>query len=330
MSGSAPRSVDVLVTGGAGYLGSVLVDLLLRKGLSIRVVDALTVGDGRSLLHVWGREGFDFVQGDIRVPEVRAAALERVHAVVHLAAVVGDPACSRQPDVARAVNLEATRDLVTAAATSGVHRFVFASTCSNYGKMEHGGELATEDWELRPVSLYAETKVAAELAVLAESTPELATTCLRFATVYGTSPRMRFDLTVNEFARDAFLNRELVVYGEQFWRPYVHVRDAAAAISSVLEASVANVEGEVFNVGSSHENFRKLDLIAFLLERIPDLAVKRVEQLDDPRDYRVGFDKIKSRVGFATARTVPDGIDELLAILASGAISDPFADVFRN
>jgi nucleoside-diphosphate-sugar epimerase len=320
----------VLVTGGAGYIGSVLVDDLLDRGWSVRVLDSLAVGDGRSLLHVWGRPGFEFVRGDVQVPEIRAAALAGADAVVHLASIVGDPACARDPDLARAVNRDATSALVGEAAAAGVRRFIFASTCSNYGKMTDGNAVATEEWELRPVSLYAETKVAAELEVLARSTADFATTCLRFATVYGSSPRMRFDLTVNEFTRDALLNRELVVYGEQFWRPYVHVADAVRAVSTVLDASVEDVAGEVFNVGSSTQNFRKQDLVEFLLERIPSTVVERVPQADDPRDYRVGFAKIESRLGYATTRTVPGGIDELIALLGSGVISDPFADVFRN
>ena len=131
-------------------------------------------------------------------------------------------------------------------------RLVFASACSNYGKL-NGAVYATEDWELRPASLYAETKVAAELDVLAASSPTFATSCLRFATVYGTSPRMRFDLTVNEFTRDLLLRGNLVVYGEQFWRPYIHDRDAAQAVATVLEAPAELVAGEVFNVGDTSE-----------------------------------------------------------------------------
>lgn len=320
----------VLVTGGAGYVGSVLVDELLDRGWAVRVMDTLTVGDGRSLLHVWGRPRFDFVRGDVRDSELRASALAGADAVVHLAAIVGDPACARDPERAREVNLAATRALVTEASAAGVKRLVFASTCSNYGKLQDGDAFATEEWDLRPVSLYAETKVAAELEVLAHSTPGFATTCLRFATVYGVSPRMRFDLTVNEFARDALLHHKLVVYGEQFWRPYVHVWDAVQAVSAVLEAPAEQIQGEVFNVGNSNQNFRKQDLVEFLLERIPGTVVERVAKQEDPRDYRVGFGKIEAKLGYATNRTVPDGIDELIALLVSGAISDPFADVFRN
>ncbi len=319
-----------LVTGGAGYVGSSLVPKLLDRGTSVRVLDSLAVGDGRSVLAAWGRDGYEFVPGDVRDRAARAAALEGVDTVVHLAAVVGDPACARDPDAARAVNLGGTRALLTEAKQGGVSRFVFASTCSNYGRLVDGDAVATEEWELRPVSLYAETKVAAELAVLAAAGDGFTATCLRFATVYGVSPRMRFDLTVNEFARDALVNEELVVYGEQFWRPYVHVRDAAAAIAEVLSSPAEDVAGEVFNVGDSGQNFRKQDLVDYLVERLPETSVEFVARSEDPRDYRVSFEKIASKLGYRTSKSVPDGIDEVLALLRSGAIADPFDPMYRN
>ena len=250
--------------------------------------------------------------------------------MVHLAAIVGDPACARDPELARSVNLDATTAFLTEAAAADVSRFVFASTCSNYGRMEDSSAYATEEWELRPVSLYAETKVAAELEILSRSSDEFVTTCLRFATVYGPSPRMRFDLTVNEFARDAVRGGELVVFGEQFWRPYVHVHDAARAVTTVLGSSASTVGGAVFNVGNSSENYRKQDLVSFLLDRVPTMRVERVEKVEDPRDYRVSFQKIAATLGFETTRTVPDGIDEVLGLLAAGVVDDPFAGRYRN
>jgi nucleoside-diphosphate-sugar epimerase len=256
-------------------------------------------------------------------------ALENVDAVVHLAAIVGDPACSRQPDVAREVNLAATDALLAAAERRGVRRFIFASTCSNYGKL-NGSTYATEAFELRPVSLYAETKVAAELEVLDRNRPDFQTVCLRLATVYGASARMRFDLTVNEFTRDVVLGRTLVVYGEQFWRPYIHVGDVARAIGDVLEADAPSVAGEVFNVGDTEENYRKLDLVELLRERHPELQVEFVQQADDPRDYRVSFDKIKARLGFTVSTRVPGGMDEVAEVVRSGAIADPDAPIYRN
>jgi nucleoside-diphosphate-sugar epimerase len=319
----------VLVTGGAGYVGSMVVAELLGRGYAVRVLDSLLHGSVPSLLIAWGDDRFEFLRGDVRDPEQRRRALTGVDTVVHLAAVVGDPACSRDPELAREVNLEGTRALLAESEAAGVSRFLFASTCSNYGKMQ-GDALATEDVDLRPVSLYAETKVAAELEVLDRARNGLATTCLRFATVHGTSPRMRFDLTVNEFTRDIWLDRRLVVYGEQFWRPYIHVRDAARAVVTALEAPVEAVAGEVFNAGNTAENYRKLDIVELLSERVPDAEVEFVHRDEDPRDYRVSFAKIGERLGFATQRTVSDGIDETMRLLQSGLLDDPYASVYRN
>jgi nucleoside-diphosphate-sugar epimerase len=320
----------ILVTGGAGYLGSTLVPVLLARGHTVRVLDSLAVGDGSALLQVWGRDGFDFVAGDVRDHDTRALALRGVDTVVHLAAIVGDPACSRDPDLARMVNVDGALSLLEESRSAGVERFVLASTCSNYGKLAEGDEFATEEWELRPVSLYAETKVRAEVEVLAAAGSGLVSTCLRFATVYGAAPRMRFDLTVNEFARDALVRGELVIYGEQFWRPYVHVRDAAHAVAIVLDAPAERVRGAVFNVGATGENFRKQDLVELLLARLPETKVERVSRTEDPRDYRVSFEKVKATLGFEPMRTVPQGIDEILGLLRSGVVSDPFDARYRN
>jgi nucleoside-diphosphate-sugar epimerase len=320
----------ILVTGGAGYVGSVVVEELLGHGHRVRVLDSLAHGSVPSLLQVWGRDGFEFVRGDVRDGSARVKALADVGAVVHLAAIVGDPACSREPDLAREVNLEGTHALLDEADRAGVERFVFASTCSNYGKMADSSQLATEDLELRPVSLYAETKVDAELDVLERSDNGLVTSCLRFATVYGASPRMRFDLTVNEFTRDMALAPELVVFGEQFWRPYIHVRDAARAVRTALEAPVEAVRGEVFNVGETRENYRKLDIVELLKERFPDATVSFVHRDEDPRDYRVSFEKVKEQLDFQTQWSVETGIDEVSALLQSGLVADPFAPEYRN
>ena len=318
------------MTGGAGYVGSVLVPFLVASGRSVRVLDSLLHGGVRSLLASWSDERFEFVRSDVRDESAVDAALADAAEVVHLAAVVGDPACSREPDEARAVNLDSTRRLLELAERGGVGRFVFASTCSNYGKMADSDAYATEEWELTPVSLYAETKVAAELETLARSSAGFATTCLRLATVYGASPRMRFDLTVNEFTRDVCVNREVVVYGEQFWRPYVHVRDAAQAFVVALDSPAEAVAGEVFNVGSSGENYRKLDIVELLRERVPDAEYQFVHKDEDPRDYRVSFDKITSILGFGTTRDVAGGIDEVAELLESGLVDDPFAGMYRN
>jgi nucleoside-diphosphate-sugar epimerase len=318
-----------LVTGGAGYVGSVLVDELLERGYRVRVLDSLLHGPVPSLLNVWSNPRFEFIRGDVRDRDATRAALQGVTSVVHLAAIVGDPACARQPDEAREVNLEATRALLDEVQSAGIGRFIFASTCSNYGKRDNG-QLATEECELAPVSLYAETKVAAELEALSRANGALSTCCLRLATVYGASPRMRFDLTVNEFTRDLCLGRDLVVFGEQFWRPYTHVRDAAEAIARALESPVDRVRGQVYNVGDTAENYRKLDIVELLRERIPSAAIEFVHKDEDPRDYKVSFEKINDQLGFRTQRSVPDGIDEIIRLLLSEIISDPYSPAYRN
>src|SRR4051812_9007330 len=275
--------VRTLVTGGVGYIGIELVDELLHAGREVTVLDVLLHGQ-RDHAEDLRRRGVKVVEGDIRDATARARALDDAEAVVHLAAIVGDPACARDPELAHQVNVEASKAL--AAEASSAERFVMASTCSNYGRMADPGTPIDETGVLAPVSLYAEQKVAVEQHLLALDPPPFALTCLRFATVYGVAPRMRFDLTVNEFTRDLWADRELEVFGEQFWRPYVHVRDAARGVRTVLEAPLAAVAGEVYNVGDSRENYRKLDLVERIREQTDRGEVSYVKRTEDPRDYK--------------------------------------------
>jgi nucleoside-diphosphate-sugar epimerase len=322
--------MDVLVTGGAGYVGSTLVPALLAEGHRVRVLDALLHG-GDSLLGVWSHPGFEFRRGDIRDHQVVRDALDRVEAVVHLAAIVGDPACARDPRLATEVNLEASLGLLHAIRETGVRRFIFASTCSNYGRMKDPTQLVDESSELAPVSLYAETKVAVERATLALAQEHgTCATAVRLATVFGVSPRMRFDLTVNEFTAEMVLTNRLRVFGEQFWRPYVHVRDAARAIVQLLARPEAEVRGEVFNVGATDQNYQKQQLVELIRPYAPEAVVEYVHKAEDPRDYRVSFSRLHDRLGFRTTRTVADGIREVVALVRSGAVSDYTEARYRN
>jgi nucleoside-diphosphate-sugar epimerase len=320
----------ILVTGGAGYVGSLLVQELLARGHSVRVLDSLVHGQ-TSLLSAWGHRSFEFLRGDVRDSTCLAAAVENVDAVIHLAAVVGDPACQRTPELARQTNVEATSRLLDASSAGDVRRFLFLSTCSNYGKMAEPNAYVAEDSELRPVSLYAETKVAAELDVMSRASQTFTTCVLRLATVYGVSPRMRFDLTVNQFTRELCLGRPLVVYGEQYWRPYIHVRDAASALCAVLEADASVIAGNVFNAGATRENYRKMDLLRLLEPRFPaaDVTVVPMEG-EDPRDYRVSFEKIRSVLGFAPRYELAEGIDEVSELFRNELISDPDSPQYGN
>ena len=320
----------VLVTGGAGYIGSVLVRILLEKGYKVRVLDSLKFG-GDALYDVAQNPDFEFIKGDIRNNEDIDKALDGMEAVAHLAAIVGDPACSKFADEAREVNWDASVALFEKAEKAGIKRFVFASTCSNYGKMEDPDSYVNENSELRPVSLYAELKVKFENFILQEKKDaNISATALRFSTVYGFSPRIRFDLTVNEFTRNVCLKGEQEIWGPQFNRPYCHVDDLARAVVLALEAPEEKVKANVFNVGDTRENYSKRMLMEEIQKQIPAAKAIYVEKTEDPRDYRVNCDKIKSDLGFTITKKVPDGIREIIKLMDSGMITDAYSQKFRN
>ena len=322
--------MKVLVTGGAGYIGSVLVRQLLNKNYKVRVLDSLKFG-GDALYDVMLDPNFEFLKGDIRNEKDIDNALVGVDAIVHLAAIVGDPACKKFSEEANQTNWDASISLFKKAEKAGVKRFVFASTCSNYGKMANPDAFVTETSELRPVSLYAELKVKFEKFLLEENKDSnTCATCLRFSTVYGYSPRIRFDLTVNEFTRNATINGEQEIWGAQFWRPYCHVDDLARSVVLVLESAEEKVRANVFNVGSIDENYQKGMIIEEVCKIVPDVKVNYVESAEDPRDYRVNFDKIKNELGFTITKKVPDGVKEIYALVKTGIIADPFEQKFRN
>ena len=318
----------IAVTGGAGYIGALAVRELRAGGHDVRALDVLLHGQD-DVAELVEQEGAELIRADVRDAEARGRLLEDVDAVVHLAAIVGDPACAVDPERSNEVNVGASRALVGDARAAGVERFLFASTCSNYGRMTDPTVPIDENGELAPVSLYAEQKVAVERELL-EGANGLAATCLRFATVYGAAPRMRFDLTVNEFSRDLWAGRALEVFGEQFWRPYVHVADAARAVRTVLEAPRERVAGEVFNIGHSNENYRKLDLVELITAHLGRGEVKYVQRSEDPRDYKVSFEKVRGQLGFQPELRVPDGIEEITQALDEDRFGDPFDGRYSN
>jgi len=317
----------ITVTGGVGYIGAVACAKLRRAGHEVKALDSLLHGQTDVAQKV--REaGVELIEADVRDGDARRQALEGSDAVVHLAAIVGDPACARDPELSNEVNVEASRALFEDARAFGVRRVIFASTCSNYGRMVDATVPIDETGTLAPVSLYAEQKVSIEKGLLARS--DLEATCLRFATIYGAAPRMRFDLTVNEFTRDLWADRALEVFGELFWRPYVHVDDAARAIETVLAAPSEKIAGTVFNVGHSDENYRKLDLVGLITERLGRGDVTYVHRDEDPRDYKVSFEKIRNELGFEPRMRVPNGIDEIVRGLEEERFGDPFSSRHSN
>ncbi|MCB0881601.1 MAG: NAD(P)-dependent oxidoreductase [Thermoleophilia bacterium] len=318
----------VVVTGAGGYVGGSLIRRLLDDpDTEVVGVDSCAMAHGaEGVREILQHPRFTLVREDVRNTDALVPLIKGADAVVHLAAIVGDPAGRRDPDTTRAVNIDASAALIDASRDNKVGHFVFVSTCSNYG-VSDSNTLVTEDGELNPVSLYAETKVAVEKRLLDEK--ELPATVCRFATVYGVAPRMRFDLTVNQFAIEAFRDGVLEIYGEQFWRPYVHVDDAAAGIQLVLSKPDVSV-GRVYNVGNSGENYTKRMIFDLLKERLPELEGKWVNVDEDPRSYKVSFERIRDELGYETAWDVPSGLDQVLDQARVGAFPDPEAGRFRN
>jgi len=317
---------NILVTGGAGYIGSLLVGLLLKNNDRVTVFDNLTYGGG-SLLNYWQHPNFTFVKGDVTdFATTKSLVLDkRIDTIVHLAAIVGDPACAKHSDLARKINWEASLALLELSINNNIKRFVFASTCSNYGKMSDPDSYVDEKSTLAPLSLYAELKVRMENVILheIEKKEKFCPTSLRFSTVYGLSSRMRFDLTVNQFSKELVMGRELEVFGEQFWRPYCHVYDIARAIVLVLNSGKEDVAYNVFNVGDTGENFQKQMIVEEIRKVIPDATIKYVLKKEDPRDYRVSFEKIQNELGFHITRVVSDGVEEVIRGIKEGVIRNP-------
>jgi nucleoside-diphosphate-sugar epimerase len=323
----------VLVTGGAGYIGSTLVRVLLEKKYKVIVVDNLMFGR-ESLEGVSADPDFTLIKKDITEPGAFETVFRghSVAAVVHMAAIVGDPACSRNPQLAEAVNWKGSMLLLEAVRKHKIPRFIFISTCSNYGKMASSQGYVDEASPLAPVSLYAELKVRFEKALL-EGRGKNDGFCpiiLRFATAYGISHRMRFDLTVNEFTKELALARELQIFGGQFWRPYCHVQDLARAVELALRIDRKKFAYSIFNVGDTRENFQKQMIVDEIRKVIPNPSIKYVEKAEDPRDYRVSFEKIKRDLDFSITRTVPDGIREIKKSIEENAFGNPDDKRYHN
>jgi nucleoside-diphosphate-sugar epimerase len=250
-------------------------------------------------------------------------------AVLHLAAVVGDASCGRDPDYTWATNVEATKLVVDVCRQYSVERLVLASTCSVYGASD---DLILNEGSLRrPVSLYAETRIVSEDICVRAASPDFVVTSLRMATLYGLSARMRFDLAVNVMAAHAARERRVPVFGGDQWRPLVHAADAAAAFALVLDAPAAQVNGQVFNIGSDDQNVRIAELgrrVATALGGVPVEMQPAAE--DDRRNYRVSFAKAAHLLGFRVRRTIEEACSEIGTFLRAHPEVDYHADRYHN
>lgn len=319
----------VLVTGGGGYVGSVVTLGLLKAGYAVTVIDNL-MHSGDGVLSFYGDVDYEFVKGDIRDYEKVRGTLRKVNAVIHLAAIVGDPASKKFPKDTVEINKDASIKLIEMAQEAGVGRFIFFSTCSNYGISDFQ-KLSDEETPLRPISLYAQTKVAVEKYLLERVWNGLLPLVLRLSTVFGTSPRMRFDLTVNQFVMEALRDRKLVIFSPKAWRPYIHIRDVSEAVIACLRAPEHKVKGEVYNLGANSLSYAKSDIANIVARYVPGTELEIRGEGDDLRDYRVSFEKWANNFEFVPSRTVDDGIQELIRVLKEwGLIEDPFQKKFKN
>ncbi len=316
----------VLVIGGAGYIGSTLVRQLLARGYVVRVLDALFYGD-RATAALRSNRGFEFVRGDFRNVDTVVRCMQDVDAVVHLGAIVGDPASDLEPEITREINVVATRLIADVARGSGVRRLVFASTCSVYGSSD---DVLTERSPTQPLSLYAKSKLASEDILLGMVNPEFSPVVLRFGTLYGLGHRPRFDLVANLLVAKAMREGSIVIVDGHQWRPFLHVADAARAIGRCLEASAEAIAGQIFNVGSTAENYQFHQLGAMVCDIVPGTQIAWKDPAGPRRNYRVCCDKIAERLGFRPVWTLRQGMREVRDALARGDVTDYTAREYDN
>ncbi len=314
----AQRPVQkVLVVGGAGYIGSVLTRDLLAAGYRVRVLDSLFYGD-ESIRDLYGHPEFKLIHGDFRHVGPVVQAVKGMDAVIHLGAIVGDPACAINEDQTLETNLAATRLLADVCRASKVSRILFASTCSVYGAAD---DLMDERSCLNPVSLYAATKIDSEKVLLAARDRQLHPVILRLATAFGWSYRPRFDLVVNLLTAKAVVEKRILIYNGEQWRPFIHVADISRAFRMVLTAPIEAVSGEIFNVGSNSMNFTLRQLAEKIAAVQPGLTVEYVNN-SDARNYRVNFDKMRIRLRFECHTSLSDGIREIQEAFSRGLVQD--------
>jgi len=317
---------NILLIGGAGYVGTVLTSHFLKKGYKVTVLDNFVYGNQFSIASYLGDPDYCFVRGDMKDIKALDEVSKGVTDVILLAGLVGDPITKKYPAESEIINEKGVRHCMDYFNGKGLDKLVFISTCSNYGLIKEN-ELADENFTLSPLSLYAKAKVANEKYLLdKKGQVDYTGVILRFATAFGLSPRMRFDLSISEFVRDIYFGKDLLVYDELTWRPYCHVRDFARLLDLVISTDKEKVAFEVFNAGGDVNNFTKKMIVDEILDNIPVGKVKFGTMGSDPRNYRVSFAKVKNTLGFEPEFSVKDGIRELIDALKFGLFNDSMSD----
>jgi nucleoside-diphosphate-sugar epimerase len=322
---SASELSPVLIVGGAGYIGSIMCRKLLAQGRKVRLLDSFVYGNS-AIRELLGHPNFELCIGDCRNIQNVVSAMNGVRSVIHLAAIVGDPACEQDKRAALEINYAATRMMTEIAKGYGVQRFLFASSCSVYGETE---ETVDERSLVKPISLYAQTKVDSEQALLRARTDSFHPTILRLATVFGNSFRPRFDLVVNLLTAKALQEGVITIFNGEQWRPFIHVSDVAEGFIRFLDSPISAVSGEVYNLGDSRMNYTLSEIAEVIKKLIPGTRVEHVEN-PDRRNYRVSFDKIHREIGFDCNVSLEQGISDLKTALEGGRITDYTDPLYHN
>ena len=320
----------ILITGGAGFIGTVLTNLALEKNFKVISVDNLKNSKKKFLKKNLKNKRFVFFRCDINNPRnfEKIIKKEEIDIVVHLAGIVGDPASKLEKKLTVDTNLKNSKILFELCEKYNVKKFIFSSTCSNYGIVA-GNTFADENTKLKPLSLYAKTKVDFEKFMIKKSKSiKMKLTIMRFATVFGVSDRMRFDLTINQFTREIFLKKTLDIFGENTWRPYCHVKDVARAI---LISFKSKKKLSIFNVGNSKQNYSKKDVINAIGKFLTlNNIIFSKKNISDKRDYKVSFQKIFKDLKFKTKFNLNYGIKEIIGFLKKNKKNNLYDRKFSN
>jgi len=312
----------VLVTGGAGYVGSILVPKLISNGFDVRVLDLMIFGS-QGLKSV--REQCDIIRGDIRDSKLVEKCLEGIDSIIHLAAISNDPCSDLNPKLTKEVNLEATKNLVESARINSIKRFIYSSSSSVYGIREEPN--VTEEFSLKPLTIYSKTKAESEVFVRKNNTKNFTTVILRPATVCGYSPRMRLDLTVNLLTEQAINKGKITVFGGKQKRPNIHIEDITDYYLALLKVQKEKIAGETFNAG--YENYTLLQIAELIKGVIGNVEIVTTET-NDLRSYHISSKKIKDRLGLYPKKTIKDAVTDLKYAFSEGLIPNSSDTIYRN
>ncbi|MCP4366643.1 MAG: NAD-dependent epimerase/dehydratase family protein [Deltaproteobacteria bacterium] len=308
---------NILLIGGAGYLGSVLLPKLLHQGFRVYVADILLYNP--DIIDIYRHKNCHFLKIDFRNVSQFEHLVRDVDTIIHLGAIVGDAACSLNKRVSVDVNVHATRKIIHLAQKMRIKRFIFASTCSVYGA---ASTILDEESSLKPLSLYALTKMKAEQLLQNMSSSIFQPTILRFGTLFGVSPRMRFDLVINRFVASGFFRQQLSINGGSQIRPFIHVDDAARCIIKLLDTPLKDVGKQIFNVGCNAQNYSIKQIGEIVRELLPESKITRLPVCRDPRNYHVCFDKIANTLGFSPKTSVYQGIQRIVTLMKNQRFHD--------